>query len=276
MPTPGHVLDEQVALGEEADHRHLDRLPLAVHDLGDVRRDGVEQRRRTASSSASEVGSSPPAWRLGSDRHAARVDGSARIGRVAVSASVAGDGGVTVATVAMRYLAIDVGTTAGRRRRRREPARSSSATGSPRRRATCGRRCTASCAASSPPAPTTPTRWGAAASAARARSTRSGTVSPLHIPTWQGFELRERVARADRAADRARHDGPGAGCSPSVERRRPGRRRLDGAADVRRRRGRRHQQRAAAPGPAGQRRPPRPRRRRARRPAVRRAAGSAA
>ena len=34
LPTPGHVLDEQVALGEEAHHGQLDRLDLAVHDLG--------------------------------------------------------------------------------------------------------------------------------------------------------------------------------------------------------------------------------------------------
>ncbi len=34
---------------------------------------------------------------------------------------------------------------------------------------------------------------------------RHGTVTPLHLPIWQAFELRERVARPDRAADRARH-----------------------------------------------------------------------
>ena len=103
-----------------------------------------------------------------------------------------------------------------------------------------------------------------------------GTVSPLHMPVWQSFELRERVARADRAADRPRPDGPGPRARRALERRRPRRRRRDGAAAVGRRRGRGGQQRAAAPGPPRQRRPARPRRRRARRPAVRRAAGPAA
>ena len=36
-----------------------------------------------------------------------------------------------------------------------------------------------------------------------------GTVSPLHLPVWQSFELRDRVERADRPADGARAGGQG-------------------------------------------------------------------
>ncbi len=39
----GHVLDQQVAFGEEAHHRQLDRVVLAVQDLSDVRGDRIEQ-----------------------------------------------------------------------------------------------------------------------------------------------------------------------------------------------------------------------------------------
>ena len=48
-----------------------------------------------------------------------------------------------------------------------------------------------------------------------------GTVSPLHLPVWQSFELRERVERADRPADRARAGRPRDACSPSGGRARP-------------------------------------------------------
>jgi hypothetical protein len=40
-----HVLDQQMTLGQEADHGEVDRLLLAVHDRGDVRRDRIEQGR---------------------------------------------------------------------------------------------------------------------------------------------------------------------------------------------------------------------------------------
>ena len=46
-----------------------------------------------------------------------------------------------------------------------------------------------------------------------------GTVSPLHLPVWQGFELRERVARPHRAADRARPRRPGACARRALDRR---------------------------------------------------------
>ena len=39
----GHVLDEEVALGEEAHDGQLDRFRLAVDDLGHVGRDRVEE-----------------------------------------------------------------------------------------------------------------------------------------------------------------------------------------------------------------------------------------
>jgi hypothetical protein len=39
---PGDVLDEQVALGDQADEGELDGLVLALHDHGDVVHDGVE------------------------------------------------------------------------------------------------------------------------------------------------------------------------------------------------------------------------------------------
>ena len=39
----GHVLDEEVPFGEQAHHRQLDRVDLAVEHLGDVRGDRVEQ-----------------------------------------------------------------------------------------------------------------------------------------------------------------------------------------------------------------------------------------
>ena len=45
LADPGHVLDDEVALGEQAHHRELDALLLAVQHLGDVRGDRVEQRR---------------------------------------------------------------------------------------------------------------------------------------------------------------------------------------------------------------------------------------
>ena len=60
LPTPGHVLDEQVPLGEQDGQRDLDGLALAVdhrldrgHDrpaveqeLGDRQRPGVQRRGR--------------------------------------------------------------------------------------------------------------------------------------------------------------------------------------------------------------------------------------
>ena len=116
---------------------------------------------------------------------------------------------------------------------------------------------------------------GAAASAARVRSTQAGTVTPLHLPVWQGFELRERVRDLTGLPTVVGTAGTGA-CSPSAgSGSAAGRGRRDGAPRVRRRRGRRLLQRATAPRPARQRRPDRPHRRRARRAAlpVRLAAG---
>ena len=40
LPVPGHVVDEQMALGEQAAQRQSDRLRLATHDAFDV----VDQR----------------------------------------------------------------------------------------------------------------------------------------------------------------------------------------------------------------------------------------
>ena len=64
--------------------------------------------------------------------------------------------------------------------------------------------------------PTTPSRRRSAASAARGRSTATGTVTPLHLPVWRDFELRERVRDLTGlpVADRRRRRTPT--CSPSA------------------------------------------------------------
>ena len=49
LPTPGHVLDQDVPLGQQRDHGQLDDLGLAQDDRADVLQQPVQQRHQFVS-----------------------------------------------------------------------------------------------------------------------------------------------------------------------------------------------------------------------------------
>ena len=182
--------------------RQLDRLPLAVHDRGDVGRDGVEQGRERRRSAVCGV------------RHGRKGRRCPPSSDVGMRLRRSGHADLRVlATVRRRDAPVPRDRrrrpTARRRRRRRRRRGPGPRPGRHAGRATSGRRSPGSCAGCSPP--TRPTSQPVAVRRRLRGPDRPGDrtdVAAAHADVARVPAARRELERADRAAGRRRHRRP--------------------------------------------------------------------